>query len=293
MLWPEKRACEREILGGARAQGQRDQRMTSEPQDPVALKVRRLRAEFTRTQYPQEREQADVLKSAAFASREDFVAVGDGGGFAEHGGDGTVFFLAQVDGVTNGLLVEVPAQAIEHFDFRPDLRRRTGSFARNDNFEGFELLPLLGENDGDIDGGAGAKRAEQSFHRAGAVGVRAARVELNFLARGHGGQEFFSAGPLYSCRLHWFLSHLFEHSLAIKRGLDALGGRVPDEFMQLQAEADGQSVGENPFGEFARVKSRPFPFRIRKNGREEHLGNTAGEPMLAREIAGEFVVAAG
>ena len=37
--------------------------------------------------------------------RKDFEAIGDGGGFAEHGGYGAVFVLTKFDGVADGFFI--------------------------------------------------------------------------------------------------------------------------------------------------------------------------------------------
>jgi hypothetical protein len=88
--------------------------------------------------------------------RKDFEAVGDFGGFAEHGGYGAVFVLAEFDGVPDGLFFQLAGQAVDHFDFGPDLRRIFGAFAGDFDFERGEFLAFFFEDQDDVYGGAGA-----------------------------------------------------------------------------------------------------------------------------------------
>ncbi len=62
---------------------------------------------------------------------------------------------------------------------------------------------------------------------------------------------------------------------------DALGGGVPDEFVELQAEADGEFVGKDPFDELFGFEALPFAFGIVEDGREQYLADAIGEVMLA------------
>ena len=57
------------------------------------------------------------------------------------------------------------------------------------------------------------------------------------------------AAPLYDRARDW-------------DGLDAASGRVPDKFVELEAQADGEIVGEDPFDELAWRKSLPLSFGI-------------------------------
>ena len=50
--------------------------------------------------------------------------------------------------------------------------------------------------------------------------------------------------------------------------LDALGGGVPDEFVELQAEPDGEFVGKDPFDELFGFEALPFAFGIVEHGRK-------------------------
>src|ERR1700679_1107845 len=51
--------------------------------------------------------------------RKDFEAIGEGGGFGEHGGSGEVFFLTKFDGVPDGFFIKLAGGAVENFIFDP------------------------------------------------------------------------------------------------------------------------------------------------------------------------------
>src|SRR5579862_9527820 len=67
---------------------------------------------------------------------------------------------------------------------------------------------------------------------------------------------------------------------------------VPYEFMQLQAESHGQSVGENPFDELARIQSRPTARGVLEDRREQHLVHARRELVALRELPCEIVIPA-
>src|SRR5580704_7766669 len=73
---------------------------------------------------------------------------------------------------------------------------------------------------------------------------------------------------------------------------DALGGGMPDEFVELQAEPDGEIVGEDPFDQLLWIEPLPFSFRVVEHRREQYLANAVGELMFLRKFAREFVVLA-
>src|SRR4029077_4597925 len=72
--------------------------------------------------------------------------------------------------------------------------------------------------------------------------------------------------------------------------LDALGSRIPNEFMKLQPEAHRQSVRKNPFHQNARQQTPPFPFRVVKYRGKQHGAHFLGELMLQGKVACKFVI---
>ena len=52
----------------------------------------------------------------------------------------------------DGGVIEPAAKAVQDFEFRPDRGRLLGAFARTDNFERLQLLPLLLKNTDDVGG---------------------------------------------------------------------------------------------------------------------------------------------
>jgi hypothetical protein len=80
------------------------------------------------------------------------------------------------------------------------------------------------------------------------------------------------------------------HENQDERDLDAAGGGVPDEFVELEAEADGEVVGEDPFDELLCLKALPLPFGIVEHWRKQDLANTLVEVMFLHELASELVV---
>src|SRR5208282_2394934 len=65
--------------------------------------------------------------------------------------------------------------------------------------------------------------------------------------------------------------------------LNSMCFRVPNEFVNLEAQADVQPVAQNPLGKLARVQ-------LPEDRREDNLVNAAGQVMLDHEIAGEEIV---
>src|SRR6201981_469207 len=134
---------------------------------------------------------ADQAGSAT--RRQNLVAPGERGRFPEHCGHRAVFVFAELDGVPDGAIIELAAQAVEDFELGPDRGRLLSALARTDDFERVQLLALLFENGHDVGGGAGAERHEQEFHRAGSLVGLAVGIEGYGVARGAGGHEFLLA----------------------------------------------------------------------------------------------------
>jgi hypothetical protein len=134
--------------------------------------------------------------------REEFVAPGEGGGFAEGGGYGAILFFGELDGVLDGGFVEITAEAVEDLELDPDGGRLRGAFAGADDFEGFKLLALLLKDGDDIGPGASAEGEEEKLHRAGSGVGRAVGVHGNGVAGRTDGEEFFGADPLDGGGLH-------------------------------------------------------------------------------------------
>ena len=72
---------------------------------------------------------------------------------------------------------------------------------------------------------------------------------------------------------------------------------IPDEFVNLKAQADGKAVGQNPLRQFAGIQqalaSRTLALRGRpERGRKMQVGDALRQAVAAEKIAGEFVVAA-
>src|SRR6266403_2210051 len=66
---------------------------------------------------------------------------------------------------------------------------------------------------------------------------------------------------------------------------------VPDEFVQLQSQPHRQTIGKNPFGQRARLKPLPLPFRVFKHRREQNLLHAPRQSMLQHEVARKFIIA--
>src|SRR5437667_1685274 len=181
------------------------------------------------------------LKCALRASLEDFVAVGEGGGLLQHGGDGAVFFFAQLDGVLDRGFVQPAAEAIEELELGPHGGRVGSALAGSDDFERIEFLPLLFENDDDVGGGAGAKGDEEKLHRAGSFVRFAVGIESDRVARRADAEELLFANPFHGCGLHRETSE--ERGKDSRRGkkgwkvegLQVGGGRRSRESARLRA----------------------------------------------------------
>src|ERR1700683_676764 len=79
--------------------------------------------------------------------------------------------------------------------------------------------------------------------------------------------------------------------------LYTLGGRVPDQLVDLQAEPRWDIVGENPFGEFCRVKktmrgiARSGSSLFERRGKQDRV-YALGKAVTKNKVAGEFVIRA-
>src|SRR5258708_31521545 len=134
--------------------------------------------------------------------RKNFIAPRKRRRFPEHGRNGAVLVLAELDGVLYGRVVELAAETIKHFQPGPDRGRLRRTFARADHFQRFELLPLLFQDDDYVGGSAGTQRQQQQLHLAGRLVLRTVGIDghrVSGRARGH---EFLFANPLYSSSLH-------------------------------------------------------------------------------------------
>jgi len=140
--------------------------------------------------------EADLERGKNLESPCDF------GGFLEHGGNGTVFFLAESNGVASSTFVYMAAHTVEKFNCFPDGRRSGGAFAGADNFERLELLALFLEDNDDVGGSASAEGYENEFHGAWSLVRIAVGIEGNGVARGADSYKFLIAGPFYSGGLH-------------------------------------------------------------------------------------------
>src|SRR5579875_217285 len=80
--------------------------------------------------------------------------------------------------------------------------------------------------------------------------------------------------------------------LARSRSLHSFHRRIPNEFVQLQPEANRQSMRQNPFREMARIQPIPAARRVREYRRKNHLTNPRRQPVPGNEIAGEIIIAA-
>src|SRR5208283_909573 len=69
-------------------------------------------------------------------------------------------------------------------------------------------------------------------------------------------------------------------------------GRVPDNFVQLQAQAHAQAVRQNPFDELPWRQTFPLSQRVFVYRREYDLIDALGELVGMRELAGEFIIPA-
>ena len=76
-----------------------------------------------------------VAPDGSFGGWKDFMAPGDRRRFLKHGGNGAIFFLAELDGVFHGGFVKRAAESIENLDFFPDGWRLGGALAGADYFQ--------------------------------------------------------------------------------------------------------------------------------------------------------------
>src|SRR5690349_9298175 len=66
---------------------------------------------------------------------KNFIAPGKRRRFLEHGCHGTVFVFAELDSVLYGCVVELAAETIQDFQFRPDRGRFGSAFSGANYFE--------------------------------------------------------------------------------------------------------------------------------------------------------------
>src|SRR5882762_3944934 len=67
--------------------------------------------------------------------RKNFIAPRKVRSFPQHGRNGAVFVLAELDGVSYRLIVELAAEAIKYFQLGPNRGRLRRTFARADHFQ--------------------------------------------------------------------------------------------------------------------------------------------------------------
>src|SRR5258708_26142796 len=79
--------------------------------------------------------------------RKNFIAPRERRRFPEHGRNGAVLVLAELDGVLYAHVVELAAETIEQFQLGPDRGRLRRAFARANHLQRFELLPRLFPDD--------------------------------------------------------------------------------------------------------------------------------------------------
>src|SRR6476646_1774600 len=100
------------------------------------------------------RKYPEGLKKRRFRSRRtnrlDFISPGDGGRFLQHGRHRAVLILAELNGMLDGLLIQLPSEEVHNFQFGPDRRRRRSTLPRADHLERLQLLPLLPEDSYDV-----------------------------------------------------------------------------------------------------------------------------------------------
>jgi len=132
--------------------------------------------------------------------RKNFMAPGDVGSFFERGGNGTIFFFAELDGTLNGRFIELAPKAEEDFELGVDTRRVGRTFAGADDFESVKLLALFFEDDNDVGSGARTESHEKKLHWRGRSEV--IRIEGHGMARRADGDELLFTDPLDCCSLH-------------------------------------------------------------------------------------------
>src|SRR4030095_13048498 len=81
---------------------------------------------------------------------KNFILPGELRGLLERGGNGAVFFFAELNGLFDGGFFEMAAKAVENVEFAPDLGRVWSAFAGADDVERLKLLALLLEDDDDV-----------------------------------------------------------------------------------------------------------------------------------------------
>ena len=99
-------------------------------------------------------------------SVEIFDLVGDGCGFLEHLGNGTVLGFGKMYGVFHRLAVDLTPDAIDQVNPGENGGRLGGTFASGAYFETREGLALLAKDGNDVGSSATAKGYEDEFHRA-------------------------------------------------------------------------------------------------------------------------------
>jgi len=142
--------------------------------------------------------EASVLATTRLAER--FHSATKARPFPEHGRNGAVLVLAEWMACFTAGVVELAAETIEQFQLRPTVAAPP-HVRRAMNFQGFELLPLLFQDNDHVGGGASPNASSKSsIGRApcsSTVGIDGQRVSGR--ARCH---EFLFANPLHGSSLH-------------------------------------------------------------------------------------------
>lgn len=125
---------------------------------------------------------------------KNFVAPGQLGGFLQGSGNGTIFFFAEMDGVFDGGVIELAAEAEQDIELGVNTRRVGRALAGAYDFKSVELLAFFFEDDDDVRGGAGTEGHEQKLH--GGWRGQMLGIEGDGVARRANGDELLFADPL-------------------------------------------------------------------------------------------------
>src|SRR6516225_9866969 len=104
--------------------------------------------------------------------------------FLQHGGNGTILVLGEVDGIFHGFAADLAAYAVNQLDRGVDRRISLGALAVGAYFQAGEWLSLFAQDADDIACCAAAEGNEHKFHGAAGCFLRTGVGDEGMAGRG-------------------------------------------------------------------------------------------------------------
>src|SRR5258708_5611700 len=217
--------------------------------------------------------------------RKNFIAPRKRRRFPEHGGDGAVLVLAELDGVLYGRVVGLAAETIKHFHPGPDRGLLRRAFTRTNHFQRFEILAFFFQDDDYVGGSAGPQRQQQKLHRAGRLVRRTVGIDGHRVSGRARRDEFLFANPLHGSSLHEASRRKHSRRKNLKRGTQiAIGFRFVFWFKLRGPACTLNSAREGETKCKSQSQRPSAACRWARLGWRRFLGRQQSEPQRGRAV---------